>query len=143
MASSFHTLVRGILPALVLAAATTSAQAQDKVTFLTSWYAQAEHGGYYQAVAAGQADLKDKTILVATSGRSTWWPWLKLKYGFSDAQARPDTSSMQPFIAERAGMKVKFFMFADDGYPTWWRASSRPCWKAGRATWPTRRPATR
>jgi NitT/TauT family transport system substrate-binding protein len=29
------------------------AQAQDKVTFLTNWLAQAEHGGYYQAVADG------------------------------------------------------------------------------------------
>ena len=25
----------------------------DKLTFLTDWRAQAEHGGYYQAVAAG------------------------------------------------------------------------------------------
>ena len=30
-----------------------SAAAQDKVTFLTSWYAQAEHGGFYQALAKG------------------------------------------------------------------------------------------
>ena len=29
------------------------AQTLDKVSFLTSWRAQAEHGGYYQAVAAG------------------------------------------------------------------------------------------
>src|ERR1700754_3259252 len=27
--------------------------AADKVTFLTSWYAQAEHGGFYQAKATG------------------------------------------------------------------------------------------
>jgi NitT/TauT family transport system substrate-binding protein len=191
--------------ALALAACATLAQAQDKVTFLTSWYAQAEHGGYYQAVAkgiyrqhgldvtlkmggpqingvqllaAGQADfmmgkdfqvlsgieqgvpmvtvgavfqkepqgmvthtdvnsladLKDKTILVATSGRSSWWPWLKLKYGFKDEQTRPYTSNMQPFFADRnvaqqgfpssepftaekAGQKVNFFLFADAGYP--------------------------
>ena len=30
-----------------------AAHAADKVTFLTSWYAQAEHGGFYQAKAAG------------------------------------------------------------------------------------------
>jgi NitT/TauT family transport system substrate-binding protein len=196
------------LASLVLAATSmlaTLAHAQDKVTFLTSWYAQAEHGGYYQAIAngiykkhgldvtikmggpqvnavqllaAGQADffmgkdfqvlsgiengvpmvtvaalfqkepqgmvthpdvnsladLKDKTVLVATSGRSTWWPWLKLKYNLKDEQARPYTSNMQPFFAdktiaqqgyptsepftaEKAGQKVKFFLFADDGYP--------------------------
>jgi NitT/TauT family transport system substrate-binding protein len=29
------------------------AQAQDKFTYMTNWYAQAEHGGFYQAVAEG------------------------------------------------------------------------------------------
>src|SRR5262245_9683734 len=29
------------------------AQALPKVVFLTNWYAQAEHGGFYQAVAEG------------------------------------------------------------------------------------------
>jgi NitT/TauT family transport system substrate-binding protein len=193
------------LMSLTLAAAATLAQAQDKVTFLTSWYAQAEHGGYYQAVATGiyrkygldvtvkmggpqvnsvqllaagaadfimgkdfqtlsgieqgvpmvtvgtvfqkdpqgmmthtdvnsLADLKGKTILVATSGRSSWWPWLQKKYGLKDEQARPYTFNMQPFFAdpntaqqafpgsepfsaEKAGQKVRFFLFADEGYP--------------------------
>ena len=38
---------------LLAAAAAPAAYAQDKVTMLTSWYAQAEHGGFYQALAAG------------------------------------------------------------------------------------------
>ena len=197
--------MKSALTALALTLAGTLAHAQDKVTFLTSWYAQAEHGGYYQAIAtgiykkhgldvtvkmggpqvnavqilaAGQADfimgkdfqvlsgieqgvpmvtvgavfqkepqgmvthpdvnsladLKDKTILLATSGRTSWWPWLKIKYGFKDEQTRPYTFNMQPFfadrntaqqgfpgsepfIAEKAGQKVRFFLFADDGYP--------------------------
>ncbi len=179
--------------------------AQDKVTFMTSWYAQAEHGGFYQAVAkgiykkyglevtikmggpqinnmqqmlAGQADfimsydlavlgavekgfpaitvgtsfqkdlqgmlthddvkslggLKDRTILVATSGRSTWWPWLKAKYGYADEQTRPYTFNLQPFFVDKTlaqqaypssepfqamkqGTKANFYLFADDGYP--------------------------
>ena len=37
--------------ALVLAA--VPAQAQDKFTYMTNWYAQAEHGGFYQALAEG------------------------------------------------------------------------------------------
>src|SRR6187397_2869604 len=45
--------MKSALTALALAGATFLAHAQDKVTFLTSWYAQAEHGGYYQAVATG------------------------------------------------------------------------------------------
>ena len=31
----------------------SGASAQDKVALLTSWYAQAEHGGFYQALATG------------------------------------------------------------------------------------------
>ena len=39
--------------ALALLAAAAPAQAQDKFTYMTNWYAQAEHGGFYQAVAQG------------------------------------------------------------------------------------------
>ncbi|MGL4813118.1 MAG: ABC transporter substrate-binding protein, partial [Beijerinckiaceae bacterium] len=39
--------------ALALAASAGPALAQDKVSFGTNWVAQAEHGGYYQAVADG------------------------------------------------------------------------------------------
>jgi NitT/TauT family transport system substrate-binding protein len=197
--------MKSAFTALALAAAAYAAHAQDKVTFLTSWYAQAEHGGYYQAVAtgiyrkygldvtikmggpqvnlmqvlaAGQADfvmgkdfqvlsgleqgipsttvaaifqkdpqglmthpdvkslagLKDKTILVASSGRTSWWPWLSKKYNLKDEQTRPYTFNLQPFFtdgsiaqqgfpgsepftAEQQGHKVNFFLFADDGYP--------------------------
>ena len=183
----------------------SAALAQDKVTFLTSWFGQAEHGGFYQALAtglykkhgldvtvkmggpqvngiqllaAGQTDflmsydfsvlkaleqglpvttvgtsfqfdlqglmthedvpnlssLKGKTILVATAGRSNWWPWMKAKYGYAEEQTRPYTFNLQPFFADKnstqqaymssepfsaqqAGSKVKFFLFATEGYP--------------------------
>ncbi len=39
--------------ALVLGLAATSAWAADKVSFGTNWKAQAEHGGFYQALATG------------------------------------------------------------------------------------------
>ncbi len=39
--------------AMLALAAAAPAQAQDKFTYLTNWYAQAEHGGFYQAVAEG------------------------------------------------------------------------------------------
>lgn len=47
-----HLLSRSLLAAaaLVLCA---GAHAQDKFTYMTNWYAQAEHGGFYQAVATG------------------------------------------------------------------------------------------
>jgi NitT/TauT family transport system substrate-binding protein len=197
--------VRGLAVWVVGCLAAAGAHAQQPFVFLTSWYAQAEHGGFYQALAtglykkagldvtikmggpqvngmqilaAGQADaimgydiavmkgreqgveavtvaasfqkdlqgmmthddvaslagLKDKTILVATSGRSTWWPWLKTKYGYREEQSRPYTFNIQPFLADRgiaqqgypssepfsaakAGAKVNFHLFADSGYP--------------------------
>src|SRR6266852_7045405 len=190
---------------LGLALWSTTAYGADKVTFLTSWFAQAEHGGFYQAKAtglyekagldvtikiggpqvngmqlllAGETDvlmgydlqvlkaleqgfavttiatsfqhdlqgmmthdnvqslgaLKDKTILVATSGRTTWWPWLKAKYKYTEEQAKPYTFNLQPFFADKnvvqqaypssepfqakqQGIPVKFFLFAHDGYP--------------------------
>lgn len=197
-------MIRRIVAAVFLLGA-LHVEAQEKITFLTSWYAQAEHGGFYQALAkglyrsqgldvtirmggpqvpgmqlmmAGQAEmhmgydfqvlksleqgltpvtvatsfqhdlqglmthedvqslaaLKGKTILVATAGRSSWWPWIKQKYGYTDEQARPYTFNLQPFFAdqnvaqqaylsseplqaEKAGMKHKFFLFARDGFP--------------------------
>ena len=39
--------------AAILVLCSVPAGAADKVTFLTSWFAQAEHGGFYQAKASG------------------------------------------------------------------------------------------
>ena len=46
-------LARRALTALVLLASAASGQAQEKFSFLTNWYAEAEHGGFYQALATG------------------------------------------------------------------------------------------
>src|SRR5258708_30201354 len=149
-----------------------SVHAQEKLTFLTSWFAQAEHGGFYQALATGAykkqgldvtvrmggpqlngqqllaagqvdllmgydfqvlkaieqdiplvtvgtsfqydlqgimahedvktlGDLKGRTILIAASARSSWWPWLKSKYGYSDDQTRPYTFNLHPFFPNK------------------------------------------
>jgi NitT/TauT family transport system substrate-binding protein len=187
------------------ALAAAHAVAADKVTLLTSWYAQAEHGGYYQAKATGLyekagldvtvrmggpqvngmqlllagevdvmigydfqtlksieqgfpvvtvaatfqydlqgmmthdtigalEDLKGKTILVSTAGRSAWWPWFKSKYNATEEQTKPYTFNLQPFFADKdtaqqgfpssepfqakkQGVPVKFFLFAKYGYP--------------------------
>jgi len=181
------------------------AAAATKITFLTSWFAQAEHGGFYQAKATGlyeragldvtikmggpqvnnmqlltgggadiiigydiqllssiekalpvtavaaafQFDLqgimahddihsleqlKGHKILIGSASHSTFWPWLKQKYGFTDEQAGVDTFNLQPFLVDKtvamqgypssepfeamkANEKVNFFLFADQGYP--------------------------
>ena len=41
------------LTSLVLAMHAGTAAAQDRIIFATDWLAQAEHGGFYQALAEG------------------------------------------------------------------------------------------
>jgi NitT/TauT family transport system substrate-binding protein len=185
-----------------------TAHADEKFIYVTNWYAEAEHGGFYQAVAtglykkagldvtikmggpqvnifqlmaAGQADcvmggtdlqimqtresgvpvrtvaaimqkdpqvlithedvktfeqLKGKTILVAPSAHQGYWPWVRNKFGLTDAQTRPYTFNIQPFVAdknlvqqgyvtsepyaiEKAGVKTNILMFGDMGYPAY------------------------
>jgi NitT/TauT family transport system substrate-binding protein len=157
------------------------AQALDKLSFHTDWRAQAEHGGYYQAIAAGlyrargiEVDLrqggpslnisqmmlagrvdmimsssfeaftyvnvqapfftiaaifqKDPQVLIAHPGsgfdsfekmkgrpllisngsRSTFWPYLRKKYGLSDAQLRPYNFNMSPFLADPQAIQQGF-----------------------------------
>jgi len=198
------------LAAAAFALAAVAAHAQDKITLTTTWFAQAEHGGFYQAVAtgiykkygidatvrmggpqvngvqlllAGQSDfiinydfavlsgvergfplvtvaapfqfdmqglithddvtdlsqIKDRTVLVAGTGTTYWWPWVKKKYGLTDAQMRPYTFNMQPFFADRnivqqafpssepyqaqqKGVKTNFFLLAAQGYPPYTQA---------------------
>jgi NitT/TauT family transport system substrate-binding protein len=181
------------------------ARAADKVRFLTSWYAEAEHGGFYQAKATGLydragldveikmggpqvngmqlltggdgdlmmgydiqtltaverglpvvtvgasfqfeltglmthpdvkslADLKRARLLIATSTRTTWWPWLKEKYGLTEEQTGPYTNNLQPFWADKTVAVVayatsepyqaelhhepyNYFLLAKYGYP--------------------------
>ncbi|MGL4290620.1 MAG: ABC transporter substrate-binding protein [Phreatobacter sp.] len=45
--------------------------------------------------------LKGKTILVAAGGRSSYWPFLKARFGFVDEQVRPYTFNMAPFLADK------------------------------------------
>ena len=205
MCSSTRRAFAPALAAVALLSGVSGALAADKVTFLTSWFAQAEHGGFYAAKAAGiyekagldvtikmggpqvnalqlllagetdfmmgydiqvlkaleqnlqiqtvgasfqfdlqgimthddvkgLGELKDKPILIASSSRMTFWPWMKKKYSYSDDQLRPYTFNLQPFAADRnvvqqgyvssepyaatqQGLKVNFFLLADQGYP--------------------------
>jgi NitT/TauT family transport system substrate-binding protein len=182
-----------------------AAQAPDRIVFATDWLAEAEHGGFYQAVAeglykkygldvtikmggpqvnglqllaAGQLDvvmgdalqvvsaveqdvpltaiaatfqktpaaiiahpgvtkleeLKGKPIAISAASNTTFWPWLRQRYGFSDGQKRPYAFSVQPFLVdpalsqqgfatsepfsiEKGGIRPVVFLLADLGYP--------------------------
>lgn len=54
--------------ALSLLGASSLASAQEKVTFQTNWFAQAEHGGYYQSVADGTYKACGLDVTIAMGG---------------------------------------------------------------------------
>ena len=58
-------LLAGAVAAL---AALSSAQAQEKFTYLTNWFAQAEHGGYYQALANGLYKREGLDVTIRMGG---------------------------------------------------------------------------
>jgi NitT/TauT family transport system substrate-binding protein len=202
-----RTLMRAILALTTIVALATPSHAQglEKLVFSTDWLAEAEHGGFYQAVAEGTyrkygldveirqggpqvnglqllaagrldvamgdalqvlsavernvplvaiaatfqknptvviahpgvnalAELKGKPIAIGAASNTTFWPWLRERYGFTDDQKRPYAFSVQPFLAdpalsqqgfvtsepfsiEKAGVDPKVFLLADLGYP--------------------------
>jgi NitT/TauT family transport system substrate-binding protein len=81
------------------------------------------------------ADLKGHPILLGDASVTTFWVWLKAKYGFTDDQVRKYTFNNGPFLADKraaqqgyvtsepytiekqAGVKPVVFLLADNGYP--------------------------
>ena len=190
-------------------AAAAPATSDVKIRFATDWHAQAEHGGFYEALAEGEykkrgldvtivqggpsvnvpqllaagqvemgmgsnsfivlnlaaekapvkavaafmqkdpqvlmahpedkvsgfADMKGRPILISDAAVTTFWPWLKAKYGFTDDQVRKYNNSNATFLADpraiqegyfthepyvmekEAHIKPKAFLLADAGSP--------------------------
>ena len=144
-------------------------RAATKVRLLTNWFAEAEHGGFYQAVAAGLydkagldveirqgnaqlngmqvllggeadiimsyditilngvekgapvkafftsfqfdliglmtrpeinslAELKGRKVYFGANGYSSYWPWLKQRFGFTDEMAAPKGPNLATFF---------------------------------------------
>lgn len=79
------------------------------------------------------AALKGKPLMVATTGRQTYWLWLKAKYGMTDDQLRPYAFSLapwlvdkqvtvqgyltsEPFNARKSGVEPVVHLLADQGF---------------------------
>ena len=45
------------------------------------------------------ADMKGKPILISDAATSSFWTWLKAKFGFNDIQIRKYTFNLAPFLA--------------------------------------------
>ena len=82
------------------------------------------------------ADVKGRKVYFAANGYSTYWPWLKQKYGYTDDMAGPKGPNLQtfindptsavagyitsePYVAEKQNMATNFFLFSDQGYPSY------------------------
>jgi NitT/TauT family transport system substrate-binding protein len=80
--------------------------------------------------------LKGKPIMISAGAQSTYWQFLKQRYGYSDAQIRPYTFQLAPFLAdkkaiqqgyltsepfkaEQAGVKPVVLLLADGGYTSY------------------------
>jgi len=84
---------------------------------------------------AGLADLKGHPILLSDSAKTSFWLWLKAKYGLADTQVRTYTYNAAPFLSdtravqegyvtsepytvEKEGhIKPVVMLLADNGYP--------------------------
>jgi NitT/TauT family transport system substrate-binding protein len=58
--------------------------------------------------------LAGKTLLLSGDGRRTFWPWLKLAYGLSDAQVKPLDFEFRAFVADPLSVQEGYVSSASD-----------------------------
>ena len=52
--------------------------------------------------------LKGKPIFLSQDSKSSFWPWLKQRYGYTESQVRPYTFQMAPFLASKSAIQQSF-----------------------------------
>jgi len=89
--------------ATLLATAALGAQAQEKFTYMTNWYAQAEHGGFYQAVATGLYKKYGLDVTIRMGG-----PQVNILQLMAAGQTDcvMGSSDMQMMVARSGGLPV-------------------------------------
>jgi NitT/TauT family transport system substrate-binding protein len=92
-----------LLAASCLAA--NAASAQEKLTFLTNWFAQAEHGGFYQALATGRYKAAGLDVTIRMGGPQVNGMQL-LAAGQADCYMGYDTMTMRTREQGIAGVTV-------------------------------------
>src|SRR6202012_4280722 len=81
------------------------------------------------------SEMRGRPILISDAAMTSFWPWLRAKFGFSDTQIRKYTFNLAPFlvdpnsiqegyltsepftIQQQAHFTPKVFLLADYGYP--------------------------
>ncbi|HEX9490962.1 MAG TPA: ABC transporter substrate-binding protein [Stellaceae bacterium] len=107
-----HSRMIAMLVASVLAAA-GAARGEDKVSFGTDWKAEAEHGGYYQAIAAGIYKKHGLDVSLRQGGPQVNHAQL-LAAGRLDFNEAPNSFISLNFVAENIPMVAVAAMFQKD-----------------------------
>jgi NitT/TauT family transport system substrate-binding protein len=94
----------GLATALGVSLGAGAAQAQEAVTFGTNWLAQAEHGGYYQAVADGTYEACGLDVTIVPGGPQVNNRALMLA---GKIDFHMGGNMLQAFYALREGIPVK------------------------------------
>lgn len=107
--SMMNLLKLGVATLVGLTSWTLPAQAQDltEITFATDWKAQAEHGGFYQAVAKGFYSARGLNVSIRPGGPGSDNPRLMAAGALDIAMA---SNSFQPINMLAAGADVKVVM---------------------------------
>ena len=101
------------IAALVAACGAASARAEDKVTFGTDWKAEAEHGGYYQAIATGIYEKHGLEVSLRQGGPQVNHAQL-LAAGRLDFNEAPNSFISLNFANENIPMIAVAAMFQKD-----------------------------
>ncbi|HZY18263.1 MAG TPA: ABC transporter substrate-binding protein [Ramlibacter sp.] len=96
-------IARTLLATALGLATCAAAQAQDKLTYMTNWYAQAEHGGFYQAVATGLYKKHGLDVTIKMGGPQV--NTLQLMAA-GQADCIMGSSDMQMMVARAGGLPV-------------------------------------
>jgi NitT/TauT family transport system substrate-binding protein len=101
------------LSAALLLAAATPLRAEDKVTLGTDWKAEAEHGGYYQAIATGIYKKHGLDVALRQGGPQVNQAAL-LAAGRLDFDEVPNSFISLNFVNEKIPMVAVAAMFQKD-----------------------------
>jgi NitT/TauT family transport system substrate-binding protein len=98
---------------LLLGLGAGAAQAQEKITFGTDWLAEAEYGGYYQAVATGIYRAHGLDVTIRQGGPSVNQTQLLLA-GRLDVSIASNSFIALNFVQEKIPFRVVAAMFQKD-----------------------------
>lgn len=121
-------VIAGLLLTGVVTAPGATAEELDRVVFGTNWYAQAEHGGFYQAKATGMqllvAERHDFSMGYPIGNIKAREQGLPVQTVAAAFQGDPNIVqqgylSSEPYAIKQGGIEPSVFLLADYGYPAY------------------------